>query len=79
MVTVTLATSLLIALSLNLQATKLFFAKSATKREGGYHPHRFTVWFKISYRVIQHIFMSKMAYLDAKLLYIGLYDSKSKL
>jgi len=27
------------------------FATSATKR-GGYHPHRFSVWFKISFRVI---------------------------
>ena len=32
---------------INLQATKLLFATSATKGGGGYHPLRFSVWFKI--------------------------------
>ena len=37
----------------------------------GYHPlHRFSVWFKISYRVVQrlikHICLGKMVYLDVK-------------
>src|SRR6218665_1750140 len=38
--------------SYNLQATKLFIVTSATKG-GGYHPLRFSVRFKILYRVIQ--------------------------
>src|SRR6218665_2119150 len=38
--------------AINLQATKLFIATSATKG-GGYHPPRFCVRFKILYRVIQ--------------------------
>jgi len=37
---------------LNLQATKLFILTSATKGVG-YHLHRFSVRFKILYRVIQ--------------------------
>src|SRR6218665_43887 len=49
----------------NLQATKLFCNIGYQDRL-----YRFDVWFKISYRVIQrliqHIFLSKMVYLDLK-------------
>ena len=52
----------------NLQATKLHFATSATKGGG----LRFSVWFKILYSVIQrlirHCLLSKMVYLNIKLL-----------
>jgi len=55
------------ALTFNLQATKLFFATSATKG-GWFHPD--LVWFTISYGIIQrlihHIFLSKMVYLGVK-------------
>jgi len=52
----------------NLQAT----ATSATKGKDGYHPLRFSVWFKILYsvglipRLIQHCLLSKMVYLNVK-------------
>jgi len=51
------------------RATKLFFAKSATKG-GGNHPLTLSVWLKISYNAIlrftQHIFRNNMVYLDVK-------------
>src|SRR6218665_1652703 len=54
---------------INLQATKLFIVTSATKG-GGYHPPRFSVRFKILYRVIQpliqHCLLSTMVYLNVK-------------
>src|SRR6218665_3583578 len=54
---------------INLQATKLLFATSATKG-GGYHPLRFSVSIKILYsviqRMIQHCLPSKMVYLNIK-------------
>ena len=52
----------------NLQVTKLFIVTSATKGGGGYHPLRFSVRCKISYRVIQpliqHCLLHKMVYLN---------------
>src|SRR6218665_895894 len=52
---------------LNLQATKLFIVTSATKR-GWIPPPRFSVRFKILYRVIQpsiqHCLLRKMFYLN---------------
>ena len=54
--------------NLNLQATKLFIATSATKGEGLLPPPRFSVRFKILYRVlqplIQHCLLRKMVYLN---------------
>src|SRR6218665_213942 len=51
----------------NLQATKLFIVTWATKG-GGYHPPRFSVRFKILYRVIQaliyHCLLRNMVYLN---------------
>src|SRR6218665_3682599 len=54
---------------INLQATKLFIVTSATKGGGGgYNPLRFSVRFKILYRVIQpliqHCLLRKMVYLN---------------
>src|SRR6218665_3010262 len=64
-------TDLLLSLffSFNLHATKLFIVTSATKGGGGgYHPLRFSVRFKILYRVIQpliqHCLLRKMVYLN---------------
>ena len=41
---------------------------------GGGHPLRFSVWFKISYRVIQrlnqHIFLNKISYLHVDVTYV---------
>ena len=58
-------------LYVNLQATKLFIVTSGTKG-GGYHPLRFSVRFKILYRVIQpliqHCLLRKMVYLNIMLL-----------
>jgi len=56
--------------NVNPQATKLLWRQRLPRRSG-YHPlPSFRVWFKISYRVIhrliQHIFLSKMVYLDVK-------------
>ena len=52
----------------NHQATKLFFCNISYQGGGGYHPFRYSVWFKISYCVIQgliqHSVLSKMVYLD---------------
>ena len=56
----------------NLQATKLFATSAGRlpRGGGGYQPHRFSVWFKILYRVIQrlihHCFLNTMVYLNVK-------------
>ena len=53
-------------LRFNLQVTKLFIVTSATK--GDYHPPKFSVRFKILYRVIerliQHCLLRRMVYLN---------------
>jgi len=57
---------------LNLQATKLtsIYCDTGYQGGGGYHPLRFSVWFKLSYRVIQrliqHWLLSKMVYSNVK-------------
>ena len=53
---------------INLQAAKILIMTSASKGEGGYHPLRFSVRFKILYRVIQlliqHCLLRKLVYLN---------------
>ena len=56
--------------AVNLQATKLFIVTLATKGGRWLSPLRFSVRFKILYRVIypllHHCLLSKMAYLNVK-------------
>jgi len=47
-----------------------YFLRHQLPRGSGYHPVRFSVWFKILYsviqRLIQHCLLSKMVYLNIK-------------